>query len=84
MLSQVVVQFVDLFVAVFDILLIIRVVMTYFVKPGNRFFASLVSMTEPLLSPVRKMLPTTPGVDFAPLATFLILQIIQWAVNAAL
>jgi YggT family protein len=84
MLSQVLMQFVDLFVSVFDILLIIRVVMTYFAKPGNRFFGSLVNLTEPLLGPVRKILPTTPGVDFAPLATFLILQLIEWLVNAAL
>jgi YggT family protein len=84
MLSQVLVQFVDLFVSVFDILLIIRVVMTYFAKPGNRFFATMVNMTEPLLGPIRKMLPNTPGVDFAPLATFFLLQLIEWVVNALL
>jgi len=84
MISQVLVQFVDLFVSIFDILLIIRVVMTYFAKPGNRFFASMVGLTEPLLGPVRQLLPKTPGVDFAPLATFFALQLIQLLVNALL
>jgi YggT family protein len=84
MLSQVLVEFVDLFVSIFDILLVTRVIMSYFAKPGNRIFAGLVNMTEPLLGPVRKLLPQTPGVDFAPLAAFFLLELIQFLVNTFL
>jgi YggT family protein len=84
MIPLVISEFVDLFVSIFNILLITRVVMTYFAKPGNRFFSGLVNITEPLLAPVRRVLPKTPGVDFAPLATFLILQGLRYIIHGVL
>lgn len=58
--------------------------MSYFAKPGNRFFAWLVNLTEPVLAPVRKVLPSTPGVDFAPLAAFFLLQGLEYVIHALL
>jgi YggT family protein len=84
MISLVISEFIDLFVAIFNILLLTRVVMTYFVKPGNRLFSGLVNITEPLLAPVRSVLPKTPGIDFAPLATFLILQALRYVIHGIL
>ena len=69
--------FIDLFVFVFNLLLIARVLLSYFVQPQNSFFQSLINLTEPLLVPIRMLLPKTAGVDFAPLATFFLLQGIQ-------
>ena len=82
MFSLVVSEFVDLFVSIFNVLLITRVIMSYFAKPGNRFFAGLVSLTEPVLLPIRKVLPATPGVDFAPLAAFFLLQGLAYVIHA--
>jgi YggT family protein len=70
--------FIDLFVTVFNVLLIVRVISSYFVKPGSRFFAWIVNITEPLLAPVRRVLPQYPGLDLAPLATFFLLQGLDW------
>jgi YggT family protein len=69
--------FIDLFVFIFNILLISRVLMSYIVDPLNSLFINLVSLTEPVLMPVRKVLPQTHGVDFAPLVTFFLLQGVQ-------
>lgn len=81
MITLVALAFIDLFVTVFNILLIIRVVSSYVVHPGNRFYGWIVGITEPLLSPVRKALPQTPGLDLAPLVTFFLLQGLQFAVH---
>jgi YggT family protein len=78
MILSVLLTFVDLFVAIFNILLIVRVVMSYFVSPANGFFAWLVGCTEPVLAPVRKLLPNTPGIDLAPLVAFFLLQGLQY------
>jgi YggT family protein len=84
MIALVLSKFIDLFVSVFNLLLIVRVVMSYFAKPGNRFFMGLVNLTEPLLAPVRRVLPSMPGVDLAPLATFFLLQGVEYLVHAIL
>jgi YggT family protein len=80
MFGAVVVYFVTLFVFVFNVLLVARVLMSYFADLSNRLFAFLVGITEPLLGPVRQLLPQPSGVDFAPLATFLLLEALQWVV----
>jgi YggT family protein len=81
MIVLVALAFIDLFVTVFNILLIIRVISSYVVKPGNRFFAWIVGVTEPVLAPVRQLLPQTPGLDLAPLVTFFLLQGVQFAAH---
>lgn len=62
-------------------MLVARVLMSYFVQPQNRLFGFLVGMTEPLLDPVRRVLPASPGLDLAPLATFFLLQGLLWLVE---
>jgi len=74
----VVLTFIDLFVTVFDTLLIVRIILSYLVRPGNRFYAWLVNVTEPVLAPVRRVLPQFPGLDLAPLVTFFLLQGLQY------
>ena len=80
MFADAIVYFVSLFVFVFNAILVARVLLSYFVSDTNRLYVWLVGLTEPLLGPVRQALPQPPGVDFAPLATFLLLEGLQWLV----
>lgn len=84
MAAAVLVIFLNLFVPVFSGILLLRIILSYVVSPGNRFQEFLVSITEPILAPVRKVLPATAGVDFAPLATILLLQGLVTLVNSLL
>lgn len=80
----VLVAFVNLFVSVFNVLLIVRVVMSYFVSPHNRFFGVMVGLTEPVLAPVRRLLPQSGMVDWAPLVTFFLLQGLRYLIDRLL
>lgn len=80
MVGSAIVYFVTLFVFIFNVLLVARVLMSYFADMKNSLFAFLVGITEPIMAPVRTLLPQPSGVDFAPLATFLLLELIQWLV----
>lgn len=82
MITLVLVTFVDLFVPAFSAVLLLRVVLSYIMRPDTRLMDVLISLTEPILGPVRKLVPTTPGVDFAPLVALLLLQALQYAVHA--
>lgn len=81
MIPAVFLAFVNLFVPVFSVILVLRVLMSYIAKPGNRFMEWLTNLTEPLLGPVRKILPLTAGIDFAPLVVLLLLQGLQTVLN---
>jgi YggT family protein len=80
-IALVLVTFIDLFVTVFNLLLIVRVISSYVVRPGSRFYTGLVNLTEPLVGPVRRILPQFPGLDLGPLATFFLLQGLQYLIH---
>lgn len=73
----IVLTFVDLFVFIFNGLIIARVLMSYIVPESNSFYQNLINLTEPILAPLRKALPQSSGIDFAPLAAFFLLQGLQ-------
>lgn len=76
------VMFIDLFVTVFNLLILIRVVMSW-VQPHPGKFGSLINdLTEPVLAPVRALLPKSPVLDLAPLVTFFLLQLLQLGVHS--
>jgi uncharacterized protein YggT (Ycf19 family) len=78
MILLVFVAFVDLFVPVFSVLIVVRVLLSYFVKPENRLMGWLISLTEPAVGLVRRAVPATMGWDLAPLVTLLLMQGVQY------
>ncbi len=81
MLVYALVNFVDLFVLVFNVLLIARIVASYLANPQGGFYRALAGVTEPVLAPVRQFLPPLGGLDLAPLAVFFLLQALQYGVH---
>ena len=58
-------------------LLIVRARVSWFpINPAERIVALIYRITEPILSPLRNILPRTGPVDLSPLFAILILEII--------
>lgn len=71
------VNFIRLFVTVLWFLLIARVVLSWTnPRGGGGVVAFIYQATEPILAPIRRVLPATSGVDFAPLVAMLLLGVI--------
>jgi YggT family protein len=49
-----------------------------------KVYDALVQITEPILGPIRRVLPTFGMLDFSPLVAIILLQIIQWVLMQAL
>ncbi len=85
----------DFLIAIIDrlllvvwILLLIRVVLSWIVVLGgvrNEFLMRLnyavVVMTEPMLAPIRRMLPQTGAADFSVLIAFVLILFIRLAIS---
>ena len=53
--------------------------------PYNPIVRLLRQVTEPVLSPIRRILPTyQTGIDFSPLVVIILIQFIAWVVLPAL
>jgi YggT family protein len=55
-----------------------RVLLSWFDPAGrSQIGAFVISATEPILAPVRRVLPSTGAIDFAPLVVLIILGILR-------
>ncbi|MCB5230295.1 MAG: YggT family protein [Candidatus Cloacimonas sp.] len=58
------------------LLLVIRAVLSWFSPdPYHPLYRFLINVTEPVLSPLRSILPDT-GIDFSPLVAILLIQVV--------
>lgn len=85
---------VSIFIRLLEVLILIRVLMSWF-RPryrtrSNKWFYEVEELvwraTEPLLAPIRNLLPTTGmGLDFSPLILLLLVQLLgEWLIRALL
>ena len=72
---------VQLFVTVLWVLVLGRVLVSWVDPMGrNQISGFLIQVTEPMLAPIRRMLPSTGMIDFSPLILMLVLSVILGAV----
>src|SRR4051794_12114597 len=71
-------QIVQLVFNIFSLLLLARVLMSWFnPSPYNPIVQFLHRVTEPVLAPIRRVLPQTGMMDFSPLVAIILLILIQ-------
>jgi len=76
-MSLVLVNFLQLLIAALMLLVIARVIVSW-VAPmgGGGLIAFIYQATEPILSPIRRVIPPTGGLDWAPLIAMLVLGVL--------
>jgi YggT family protein len=60
----------------------VDVILSYFLPPYNPIRAFLDRIVEPLLSPIRRVLPTMSGIDFSPMVLIILLQVLDSVVSS--
>lgn len=72
----------SLFITLFTFSIIIEVVLSWIVPPGNSnpFTPLIHSMNRPLLAPIRRKLPMPSGIDLSPLVAIIGLQLLSMLV----
>ena len=72
-------------ISIYTLFIIIRIVFSWgMLSYKNRLMRFLVDVTEPLLGPLRRMIPTLGWLDISPLVAILILWLLQQAVAGTL
>ena len=80
-MSNILITFVDTLAFFLFIAMIGRVIMSWVnVGPSSSFYpiASIIyQVTEPILAPLRKILPTFGMLDFSPMVALILIRIVQ-------
>ena len=68
---------VDLVFRILILLLITHVVISYFMSPFHRFRMWVDRIVEPMLAPIRRVIPMAGMLDFSPIVLLIILQLLN-------
>jgi YggT family protein len=69
--------FIRILVDALTIAIIARVIISWFpVNPGNRFVDILHQVTEPILAPLRGIIPRVGMIDITPMIAIILLRVI--------
>lgn len=72
-------------ISIYILLIVIRIIFSWgMISYTNRIMRFLVDVTEPLLGPLRRMIPPLGWMDISPLVAILILWIFQAAIQGTL
>jgi len=68
---------------VMAVAVVIRSLLSWFpVDPNNFLVVFLVTITEPILSPLRRIVPRLDMIDLSPMVAILLLMFISWLLQA--
>lgn len=71
--------------AIYNVLIFIRIVFSWgMISHSNRLMRFLVNVTEPLLGPLRRMIPPLGMMDISPIFAFIIIWLFQMAIMGTL
>ncbi|MDX1601120.1 MAG: YggT family protein [Anaerolineales bacterium] len=62
---------------ILTIIIIVDVVLSFFMAPYHPLRQTLDSLIEPMLAPVRQILPRTGMLDFSPLVLLILIQVLE-------
>ncbi len=79
------IQFINLLGTFLYILIFARVILSWFpTQQGNPLVQMVFFVTEPILSPIRRVLPSMGTIDLSPMIAMILILIIQTVLVQAL
>jgi YggT family protein len=73
-----VISFIHILATVLVIAIIIRALMSWIMpQDGSGLTRVLLDITEPILVPIRRVLPPVAGIDFSPILAMILVQLVS-------
>jgi YggT family protein len=73
-----VISFIHILATVLVIAIIIRALMSWIMpQDGSGLTRVLLDITEPILAPIRRVLPPVAGIDFSPILAMILVQLVS-------
>jgi YggT family protein len=71
------ISLIQLTATILTILILVDVILSFFMAPYHPVRQTLEVVVEPLLAPIRRIMPQTGGLDFSPLILLVLVQLIE-------
>ena len=68
---------ISMFLNLYSLLILARVLMSWVqVDPDSPLARTRIDLTEPVLGPIRNLLPPTAGLDFSPIIAIVLMNVV--------
>lgn len=84
MVISVLINVIQTLSTLFMFVVIVDILISYFVSPYNKIRMFLDRIVNPLLIPLRKVIPPLAGIDFSPIVLIMLIQVVEWALISGL
>lgn len=78
------INFIHILASALIICIIADILLSYFMSPSHPVRSTLDRIVQPLLDPIRRVVPTVGMLDFSPLVLLIIIQLVEWLLTAIL
>jgi YggT family protein len=75
-MSYILATSIGVFSQVLQIIIIVKVILSYFLDPYHPVRSAIDRLVDPLLDPIRRVMPTVGMFDFSPLILIILVQLI--------
>lgn len=79
-----IIMIIDIIRQVIYLLVLLKVILSYFMDPYHPFRQSVDRMIDPLLNPIRQIIPTVGRFDFSPIVLIILVEIIVFIIKSLL
>jgi len=77
-----IITIVDIVRQVVYLLVLLKVVLSYFMDPYHPFRQSVDRLIDPLLKPIRQIVPTVGRFDFSPIILIILVEVIAFIIKS--
>lgn len=60
------------------IIVVVDILLSYFVSPYNKIRMTLDRIVNPMLDPIRKVIPPIGGLDLSAIVLIILIQVVEW------
>ena len=64
------------------LVILLKVILSYFIDPYHPFRQSVDRLIDPLLKPIRQIIPTVGRFDFSPIILIILVEIIAMVIKS--
>jgi YggT family protein len=76
---SILIQLISILAQFFVLLVIVKIILSYFMDPYHPVRQTIDNLVEPLLAPIRRVVPLIGMFDFSPLILIILVQILSSA-----
>ena len=69
---------IDIIFRLLTIVVVVDVILSYFLSPYNNFRIFLDRIVNPMLAPIRRIVPPVQMIDFSPIILLVLLQVVEF------